>query len=166
MTYSCRVTSVCLGRPMAANDGDCSCALPRSISDEELEAACSRPEDLVEQPTSSKSPLSGFLAFTQLCRISSRIQDLQTPVRIASIGSTQGRGRMVKSAKDIEKSLDEWLDGLPDEIRFSAKYLPCWGELLVENSLTCCSTLDRGPTLTMSILVFVIHAGSLLNLYR
>ncbi|KAJ4229002.1 hypothetical protein NW759_003723 [Fusarium solani] len=143
-----RVTSVCLGRPMAANDGDCCCALPRSISDEELEAACASPEGLDEQPVSSKSPLSGFLAFTQLCQISSRIQNLQAPARAASLSSPQGGRRMVKLAKDIEKSLDEWLDGLPDEIRFSA------------------NTLNRGPTLTMSILVFVIHAGSLLNLYR
>lgn len=110
---------------MAANDGDCCCALPRSTSDEELEAACASPEGLDEQPVSSKSPLSGFLAFTQLCQISSRIQNLQAPARVASLSSPQGGRRMVKLAKDIEKSLDEWLDGLPDEIRFSAKYIPC-----------------------------------------
>ncbi|RSL64574.1 hypothetical protein CEP53_004012 [Fusarium sp. AF-6] len=143
-----RVTSVCLGRPTAANDSDCSCALPRSILDEELVAALGHSEGLNEGPASSKSPLSGFLAFTQLCQISSRIQHLQAPARLASLNSPQGRRRMVRSANEIEKSLDDWLDGLPDEIRFSA------------------NTLDRGPTLTMSILVFVIHAGSLLNLYR
>lgn len=110
---------------MAANDGDCCCALPRSISDEELEAACARPEGLDEQSVSTKSPLSGFLAFIQLSQISSTIQNLQSPAKLASLGSPQGRRRMVRLAKDIEKSLDEWLDGLPDEIRFSAKYLPC-----------------------------------------
>ncbi|KAL2671284.1 hypothetical protein Neosp_013864 [[Neocosmospora] mangrovei] len=95
----------------------------RILPRQELEAECARPENLNEQPASLKSPLSGFLAFTQLCQISSRIQNLQSPARIASLGSPQGRRRMVKLAKEIEKSLDEWLDGLPDEIRFSAKYV-------------------------------------------
>ncbi|KAJ3543343.1 hypothetical protein NM208_g3627 [Fusarium decemcellulare] len=142
-----RVTSICLGRPMAANDSDCCCALPLPVADEELEAASSQPVIFDERPTSAL-PLSGFLAFARLCQIFGRIQSLQAPSQIASLGTTEGQRRMAKLAKRIEEALEHWLTSLPDDIRFSA------------------NNLDRGLNLTMCVIVFVIHAGSLVNLYR
>ncbi|KAF9883412.1 hypothetical protein FE257_003495 [Aspergillus nanangensis] len=101
-----RVTSTCLGRPMAINDSDCCCALPRSVSDEELEVAChASPDPESADPVPDRKPRHK--------------------------GSP---GRNVEQMRAF--------------------------------TYHNCSILDRGPNLTMSILIFTIHAGSLLNLYR
>ncbi|CAG9952688.1 unnamed protein product [Clonostachys rosea f. rosea IK726] len=142
-----RVTSICLGRPMAINDCDCCCDLPMPVADEELEAACNRATPF-DDGLPATSPLSGFLAFAQLCQISGKVHSLQSPTRIASLNTPRGQKRMMALGKKLEKMLDVWLNGLPDEIRFSA------------------NNLDHSPDLTMCIILFVVHAGSLLDLYR
>lgn len=51
-----------------------------------------------------------------------------------------------------DKSLGTWLEGLSDEIRFSANALGGGAVGSVD--------------LTMCVIIFIVHAGSLLNLYR
>ncbi|KAL3434585.1 hypothetical protein BDV09DRAFT_204598 [Aspergillus tetrazonus] len=74
-TLDC-LMSTCLGRPMATDEAECCCELPFDISNEDLEhgipplpAELKNPSDL---PLPS-SPMTGFLAFTRLCRIAARI---------------------------------------------------------------------------------------------
>ncbi|KAH7145685.1 fungal-specific transcription factor domain-containing protein, partial [Dactylonectria estremocensis] len=142
-----RVISISLGRPMAAHDTDWRCALPLAVADEELEKACEHPALLLHREASTL-PLSGFLAFAQLCHISGKVQSLHSPSRLASLGTPEGASRHMIYVAKLDKSLNEWLTSLPDQIRFSA------------------NTLERGPNLTMCVILFIVHAGSLLNLYR
>lgn len=110
---------------MAINDCDCCCDLPMPVADEELEAACNRATPF-DDGLPATSPLSGFLAFAQLCQISGKVHSLQSPTRIASLNTPRGQKRMMALGKKLEKMLDVWLNGLPDEIRFSAKYVICF----------------------------------------
>uniref|UniRef100_A0A8H7N8V8 Xylanolytic transcriptional activator regulatory domain-containing protein n=1 Tax=Bionectria ochroleuca TaxID=29856 RepID=A0A8H7N8V8_BIOOC len=71
-----RVTSICLGRPMAADDADCHCDLPIDKKDEELETYFQNTEPFVESPAkTTSSPMTGFVAFIQLCRIGGRYKN-------------------------------------------------------------------------------------------
>ncbi|KAI9148822.1 transcriptional regulatory protein [Paramyrothecium foliicola] len=142
-----RVISICLGRPLAAHDADCRSELPLAVADDELEHACAHPESLRNRPASAL-PLSGFLAFARLCRISGKIQRLHSPSRIADSTKPEKVAQLTRAVAAVDKSLNDWLNDLPDEIRFSANHL------------------DRGPNLTMCVIMFIVHAGSLLNLYR
>lgn len=107
---------------MAAHDTDWRCSLPLAVADEELESACGRPEILIHRQASTL-PLSGFLAFARLCHISGKIQSLHSPSRMADLGTPEGAKRHMKSVAKLDESLNEWLTSLPDEIRFSAKYV-------------------------------------------
>ncbi|KAH8668463.1 fungal-specific transcription factor domain-containing protein [Xylariales sp. PMI_506] len=142
-----RVTSICLGRPMAAHDADCHCDLPLDIDDDHLEEKAEVPLS-GSQPRSGTTPMTGFLAFARLCRIGGKIQELYSPSRIRETAVRGKTRRFLRSVAALDKALNEWLVGLPDAIRFSA------------------NALDRGPNLTMCVIMFIVHAGSLLNLYR
>lgn len=67
--------SICLGRPMAADEADCCCDLSFDDSNEYLEQfGVPPPRD--SNPltaTSPQSPMTGFLAFTRLCKIAARV---------------------------------------------------------------------------------------------
>ncbi|KAJ3535848.1 hypothetical protein NM208_g2689 [Fusarium decemcellulare] len=143
-----RVTSMCLGRPMAADDDDCCCDIPQSLSDEALEA-CQQdghPPQTPQEETSS--PMMPFVAFAQLCRIGGRIQRLYSPSRIMRLRDPKNAKRFLHSVESLQKLLDKWLADLPDDIRFSA------------------NVPNHGPNLTMCVIIFIAHAGFLLNLYQ
>ncbi|KAH7324529.1 fungal-specific transcription factor domain-containing protein [Stachybotrys elegans] len=142
-----RVTSICLGRPLAAQDADCHCKMPLAVADDELQHASENPESLKDR-SASNLPLSGFLAFARLCRISGRIQRLHSPSRLSSLTDPKKAALMEQNVAAIDTSLSEWLDSLPDEIRFSPNHV------------------DRGPNLTLCVIMFIAHSGLLLNLYR
>jgi hypothetical protein len=131
---------------MAAQDADCHCELPLDLSDEDLEDYC-RSGRSPEQPGAS-TPMTGFVAFARLCRIGGKIQQLYSPSRIREVANPAKAKRYLRTIGALDKLLNEWLASLPDEIRFSA------------------NRLDRGPTLTMCVIMFIVHAGCLLNLYR
>ncbi|KAK9777755.1 putative Transcription factor domain-containing protein [Seiridium cardinale] len=137
----------CLDRPMAAQDSDCHCELPLDISDNDLEGWCRNPQQSPQQPSTSTS-MTGFLAFARLCRIGGKIQQLYSPSRIREVSNPAKAKRYLRTIESLDRSLNEWLAGLPDDIRFSA------------------NNLDRSPDLTMCVIMFIVHAGSLLNLYR
>ncbi|KAI2827308.1 transcriptional regulator family: Fungal Specific TF [Aspergillus niger] len=126
-TLDC-LTSICLGRPMAATLDDCCCELPSTDGD--------------------SAPMSGFVAFTRLCRIAAEVHRIHgsPPVRG---GSWTARWQRLRPTVDqLVGELDNWLQDLPDEIRFSA------------------NRIQTGPSLTMCFIVFILHSATIMNLYR
>lgn len=153
-----RVTSICLGRPMAVHDEDCYCEMPLNMSDDLLEqysrALIQRAGPNHPIPSEQSSPLSGFLAFARLCRITGRIQRLNSPHsirRLASTSPSKAR-RFVSRVAAYDRSLRAWLESLPEDVRFSASRLEGGAE--------------QNGSLAMCAIIFIVHAGSLLNLYR
>ncbi|KAH8895557.1 hypothetical protein GQ53DRAFT_715269 [Thozetella sp. PMI_491] len=150
-----RSVSICLGRPAAIDDGDCSCDLPFDMSDEDLYRECSHPMiGSTLQSRDATSPLTGFLSFARLCHIAGKIQKLGTPARLRQLKSlSPERARKYLARMSLlDRQLRRWLETLPDSIRFSA------------------NEIDRGagadPGLVMCVIIFIVHAGSLLNLYQ
>jgi hypothetical protein len=134
---------------MAADDSECYCELPKSIGDDDLENylhVSKTAEESLSEPSSS--PLTGFLAFTQLCHIGGKIQKLHSPSRMRRLRDPRKFEQFLRSVASLQKLLDKWLAELPDEIRFSA------------------NTTEQGPNLTMCVIMFIVHSGSLLNLYQ
>ncbi|GKZ30303.1 hypothetical protein AbraIFM66950_008639 [Aspergillus brasiliensis] len=126
-TLDC-LTSICLGRPMAANLDDCCCELPSAEGD--------------------TSPMAGFVAYTQLCKIAAEVHHLHgsSPERGGSW--TERWQRLRPTVDRLVGMLEHWLQDLPDEIRFSA------------------NQIQQGPNLTMCFIVFILHSATIMNLYR
>ena len=152
---ACRVTSICLGRPSAVRDEDCYCEMPLDMNDEDLDSTCrQRGSKTPNNPDGKPSLMTGFLAFSRLCRIAGKIQQLNSPRNIQNLatGDPGKAQRFVNRVVAHDRMLRSWLDSLPDDIRFSAN--------------TADWNLDGNPHLTMCVVMFILHAGSLLNLYR
>lgn len=143
---------------MAAHDEDCSWEMPLNMSDEELEHQLCQVRHQSSAnpplPTTRSPPTTGFLSFARLCRISGKVQQLSTPHRLRELTSLEpGRSEKFRARVSIyDQALRKWLDTLPDSIRFSAN---------------AANTDSNGSTdLIMCVVSFIVHAGSLLNLYR
>ena len=137
--------SICLGRPFAAQDEDCRCALPVNIRDEELLAFCTNPQgpsNLGLGQRIENQPLTGFIAFSRLCSIAGRCESLTSRPKVH---------RYVAKAHACDKALQGWLESLPDEFRFSANALD--------------DDYSRSPGFTMCVIAFIVHGGSLLKMY-
>ena len=153
---------------MAVNDDDCRCSLPLPVSDEGLKDVCEKP-NVSEFEPESPLPLTGFIAFARLCQILGSIHGLQSPSRIAKLKTKKGSQKLMQSVKRLDYSLSHWLENAPDSIRFAAKYISTSSPYtrrdpqLIGINL---SSMDCGPNMTMSAIMFIVHAGSLLNLYR
>lgn len=132
---------------MVAQDTDCHCELPLDLSDDDVDRQCQNTQQ-IPRGASGSTPMTGFLAFARLCRIGGKIQQLYSPSRIRAISKPSKAKKLLRNIVSLDRSLNEWLASLPDEIRFSA------------------NNMARGPNLTMCVIMFIVHAGSLLNLYR
>ncbi|KAL4875791.1 major facilitator superfamily domain-containing protein [Aspergillus karnatakaensis] len=144
-TLDC-LMSICLGRPMAADEADSCCDLPFNVSNEDLEQF-----GLPEDPHSHTipSPMTGFLAFTRLCRIAARVHRFYSSNRIRSRETLADNWASFLPTLDVfVRELDDWLQELPNDIRFSA------------------NSTQSGPNLTMCVIVFMLHSGTIMNLYR
>ncbi|KAJ5113982.1 hypothetical protein N7456_002516 [Penicillium angulare] len=140
------ISSICLGRPMAADVAHCCCDLPTNISNEDLEQGCG-PND--QSNSSLSSPMAGFIAFTQLCKIAAEVHRFHSSFRLRSRNaSNTSMKEALPTVNILIRELDNWLQELPDEIKFSA------------------NSLQRGPNLTMSVVVFILHSATIMNLYR
>lgn len=143
---------------MAAHDDDCSWEMPLNMSDEELERQLKEsrlhPNSQIPRQHVESAPTTGFLAFARLCRISGRVQQLGTPRRLRELTSTKpGRPqKFLARVSAYDRALRNWLDSLPDSIRFSAN--------------ASSSDMANSTDLVMCVVSFIVHAGSLLNLYR
>jgi hypothetical protein len=148
--------SICLGRPFAAQDEDCRCALPANRRDEEVIAFCTNQEKPIDLEVSQRiedQPLTGFLAFSRLCCIAGRCESLGSLSRTCdlNISNPSTMRRYMSKAHACDKALQAWLESLPDEFRFSA------------NSLD--TDYSRSPGFTMCVIAFIVHGGSLLKMY-
>ncbi|KAL5045245.1 hypothetical protein BDW71DRAFT_198442 [Aspergillus fruticulosus] len=153
-TLDC-LMSTCLGRPMATDEADCCCDLPFNISNEDLEQGIPPPPAELNGPShlpSPSSPMTGFLAFTRLCRIAARVHRFYSSNRVRERDATVTAGKdwsaLLPTLDGFVRELDGWLQDLPNEIRFSA-------------NLT-----QSGPNLTMGVIVFILHSETIMNLYR
>jgi len=156
MLITARVMSICLGRPFAAQDEDCCCALPVNRRDEET-SAFGTDQDKSTSPRLSQriedQPLTGFLAFARLCCVAGRCESLSSPLRTHDLASSNPfkLRRYIAEAHACDKSLQAWLEGQPDEFRFSANALD--------------TDYSRSPEFTMCVIAFIVHGGSLLKMY-
>ncbi|KAL4791222.1 hypothetical protein BDV19DRAFT_401511 [Aspergillus venezuelensis] len=120
-TLDC-LMSTCLGRPMATDEADCCCDLPFDISNEDLETY-GLPNPSPSQLPSS-SPMTGFLAFTRLCRIAARVHRFYSSNRIRGrdglVTGNEDWSTLLPTLDGFVRELDDWLQELPDGIRFSA----------------------------------------------
>ncbi|KAF4536887.1 uncharacterized protein LTHEOB_11755 [Lasiodiplodia theobromae] len=139
-----RLLSMCLGRPMAADDDDCDCELPLDMTDEHLEIYCRDPAG--ERSTSSA--LAGFLAFSELCKIASKI--VKSTRRLQRSQPSRIQKELQSQTEALNSQLQQWLQNLPDVVKFSANR----------------SDEDGRLHLTMCIITFILHAASIINLQR
>ncbi|KAH9233218.1 hypothetical protein K456DRAFT_1911426 [Colletotrichum gloeosporioides 23] len=153
-----RITSICLGRPMAVQDDDCDCELPMDMKDEDFEPYCLKSRTYhpakVDIPSEGPCIMSGFLAFARLSRLAGKIQHLNSPLNLRKLASADSAKtqRFLSRIDTYDQALRNWLASLPPHIQFSA------------NSME--KSPGGDPALVMCVIIFILHAGSLLNLYR
>ncbi|PYH91570.1 hypothetical protein BO71DRAFT_385349 [Aspergillus ellipticus CBS 707.79] len=129
------ITSICLGRPMAADIADCCCDLPSETSNEILKHG----QDML---LIDSSPMAGFLAFTRLCKIAAQIH------RLHSSKPIDQHVRRMDDISALGAELETWLRELPNYLRSSANHS------------------KAGPNMAMCAIIFILHSGSVINLYR
>jgi hypothetical protein len=139
---------------MAVHDDDCYCELPLTLGDEDLGQSRSQLDSTHRGPSTQDAPIKGFIAFSRLSRIAGSIQRLNSPrsLRNLATGDSTRKKHFMARVESLDIALKAWLESLPDDIRFSA------------NSIERGRQGDRD--LTMCVVIFIMHAGSLLNLYR
>ncbi|KAF0331895.1 fungal specific transcription factor domain-containing protein [Colletotrichum asianum] len=153
-----RITSICLGRPMAVQDDDCDCALPMDMKDEDFEPYYLKSRTYhaakVDIPSEGPCIMSGFLAFARLSRLAGKIQHLDSPLNLRKVASADSAKtqRFLSRVDTYDQALRNWLASLPPHIQFSA------------NSME--KSPGGDPALVMCVIIFILHAGSLFNLYR
>lgn len=140
-----RLLSMCLGRPMAVDDEDCDCELPLDMADEHLEVYCRDPS----MGCGTSSALAGFLAFSELCRIASKIAKSTRAVQRMQ-GSRSQKKELQSQTESLDRRLRCWLQNLPDVVKFSPNRSDEAGKL----------------HLSMCIITFILHAASIINLQR
>lgn len=143
---------------MAAQDDDCDCELPLDKKDEDFEPHYVKSKlhqpPKTDNPSDGPSIMSGFLAFARLSRLAGKIQHLNSPLNLRKLASADldKTQRFLSRVDTYDQALRNWLASLPPHIQFSA------------NSME--KSPGGDPALVMCVITFVLHAGSLLNLYR
>lgn len=143
---------------MAAQDEDCDCELPLDKTDEDLESQYMKSK--IQHPPKADNVsdvpciMSGFLAFARLSRLAGRIQHLNSPLNLRKLASADldKTQKFLSRVDTYDQALRNWLVSLPPHIQFSA------------NSME--KSPGGDPALVMCVITFVLHAGSLLSLYR
>lgn len=143
---------------MAVQDDDCDCELPLDKRDEYFEPQYM--ESNLDHPPKADIPsdgpgiMSGFLALARLSRLAGKIQHLTSPLSLRKLASADSdkSQRFLSRVDTYDQALRNWLASLPPHIQFSA------------NSME--KSPGGDPALVMCVITFVLHAGSLLSLYR
>ena len=159
---------------MAAQDEDCYCELPLNLDDEELEYHSTQ---MKQQPSSNmgipysnsptpvaplRQPAEGFLAFARLIHIAGKIRRLNSPRAVRELASTDQAkvSKFVRRVIARDRLLAAWSESLPDSLRFSP-------DPTGKGGIGSNGPFSNGDLrATMAIIIFIIHAGSQLNLYR
>ena len=139
---------------MGVDDRDCDCELPREIDDDGLQAYSKDPHEVNSSLSPSKqSLLTGFITFSRLCQISKKIVRSMSPLEMkriqARFGAEKARLKICKRVQRLDGELAKWLRSLPDSVAFSAV-----------------DPTSESPHLTMCTISYILHAGSVINLYR
>ncbi|RAH85563.1 hypothetical protein BO86DRAFT_354211 [Aspergillus japonicus CBS 114.51] len=139
------LTSICLGRPMAAHVAHVCCELPLDISNEDLDQGY----DYGNKTQRSHSSMMGFIALIRLCKVAADVHHFHLSNRMGR-GDSSSRNwtTLLTNVNSFTQQLDNWVQGLPNEIRFSA------------------NKGSSGLNLTMSAIAFLVHSAILMNLYR
>lgn len=143
---------------MAVQDDDCDCELPLEIRDEDFEPQFMNSKQhhppKADIPSDGPCIMSGFLAFARLSRLAGKIQHLTSPLNLKKLASADSEKsqRFLSRVDTYDEALRNWLASLPPHIQFSA------------NSME--KSPGGDPALVMCVIIFILHAGSLLNLYR
>ncbi len=145
-----RVLSTCLGRPMGVEDLDCDCEMPLDMDDDELEAYCNRSHH-VSGPPLGPSRLTGFIVFSHLCRIAGKIARSMSLLQLRRMRENGHlkRAELRALVKSLDAELAEWLNQVPDSIKFSANNMD-----------------SNSPHLTMCVISYIVHSGCVINLHR
>lgn len=144
-----RLISVCLGRPMAVDDDDCTCELPSNLADDQIGKVEKHNDENRDSTLSTNLPMTGFIVFSKLCRIAGQIvRSSRTLQRLRHSKSVSRVKEARKRMRRLDKDLSKWLQQLPDTIKFSANK----------------PDADHRIHLTMCVITFILHAGSIINL--
>lgn len=143
---------------MAVQDEDCDCELPLDKRGEDFEPQYMKSK--VHHPPKADIPsdgpciMSGFLALARLSRLAGKIQHLTSPLKLRKIASADpdNSQKFLSRVDKYDQALRKWLASLPPHIQFSA------------NSME--KSPGGDPALVMCVITFVLHAGSILSLYR
>ena len=125
------------------------------MSDEELERQYRDTGNLRNAPIhTSAPPTAGFLAFARLSRMAGKIHQLSSPVRMRELTSTDPNRsqKFLARALKYDEALRTWSDSLPASLRFSVD------EPHVDS--------NQSQDLGVNVVNAMVHAGSLINLYR
>lgn len=143
---------------MAVQDDDCDCELPLDKRDEDFEPQYvklkAQHPPKADIPSDGPCIMSGFLALARLSRLAGKIQHLTSPLSLRKVASADSDNsqRFLSRVDKHDQALRNWLTGLPPHIQFSA------------NSME--KSPGGDPALVMCVITFVVHAGSILSLYR
>lgn len=134
---------------MGVEDNDCDCELPLDVDNSELEDYCGG----VTSPTpkSHVKGLTGFIAFSSLCQIAGKVIRSMSPLQIKRLhlkSASQGATQLRQVVDELDQKLMDWLQKVPDSIKFSANNL---------NS--------KSPHLAMCVMSYILHAGCVINLH-
>ncbi|KAJ4203432.1 hypothetical protein NW759_015184 [Fusarium solani] len=141
--------STCLGRPTGVGDADHDCGLPDTT--QEISRRAGTGSSPREEAATDGSPLAGFIALAQACRIldtiNSSSQDLMRDAR----GNDEMEHRCMgdNQAVILEAQLSEWVrDKIPSSIKYAANEPE-------ENG---------GINLAICMVTFMLHAIAVINL--
>lgn len=139
---------------MGVEDSDCDCEMPLDMDDDELEAYCREIPHLRPPQPVGTSRLSGFIAFSRLCSILGKIVRCMNPLKMhrgRKRHAAERLNKQIKLAEILDVELAKWSKAVPDSIKFSANNMD----------------LDSGsPHLTMCVILYIVHAGCVINLHR
>jgi len=137
---------------MGVHDADCDCELPLDLEDSDLEIY--HRGDAIDLPSvpARTSAMTGFITFAKLCKISSKIVKSVNPLQMKRLRDKYNVKRAHNEMRNVVKELDaelaDWLLHVPDCIKFSSN-----------------NTDVKSPHLTMCVIAYIVHAGSVVNLY-
>lgn len=141
---------------MGIEDSDCDCEMPLDIDDNSLESYCASrststtsPSQPLHQPSLPLSRLTGFLAFSRLCKIAGKVVRTMSALQMKRPQRAKDLRKMVKA---LDQELADWLRDVPDAIKFSAK-----------SSDQIAGA--EASHLTMCVISYILHAGCVINLH-
>ena len=119
------------------------------MEDGDLEVYCKQGQPLTLNAL-GPSRLTGFIVFSKLCQISGQISRAMSFLTLRHNKANQPKQRLLREAiRELDTELTDWLQNVPDVIKFSANYS------------------DTASThLTMCVISYILHAGCVVNLHR